>query len=45
MGRIIKGLLVLAVLGFAYLTAYAYLADLRPAQSEIKVPVTLNAVE
>lgn len=45
MGRIIKGLLVLAVIGLAALTAYAYLADLRPAQIEIKVPVTLNAVD
>lgn len=43
MGRIFKALLVLAVLGFVGLTGYAYLADLRPAQGEVKVPVTLNA--
>lgn len=45
MGRIIKALLVVAVLLFAGLTAYAYLADLQPARSEVRVPVTLNAVE
>ncbi len=43
MGRIFKALLVLAVLGFIGLTGYAYLADLSPAQVEVKVPVTLNA--
>ncbi len=43
MGRIIKLVLVLAVLGFAGLTGYAYLADLAPAQTEVKLPVTLNA--
>lgn len=45
MGRLIKVLAILVVLGVAALTAYAYLADLRPQQSEIKVPVTLNAIE
>ena len=45
MWRIIKALIVLALLGIAGLSAYAYLADMRPEQSEIKVPVTLNAVE
>lgn len=43
MGRIIKGLLVLALVGFVALTGYAYLADLSPEQGEVKVPVTLNA--
>lgn len=43
MGRLIKAVLVLAVLGFAALVAYAYLADLSPKTGEIKVPVTLNA--
>lgn len=43
MGRIFKAVLVLAIFGFAGLTGYAYLADLTPAQSEVKVPVTLNA--
>lgn len=43
MGRIIKALLVLAVLGFIGLSGYAYIADLSPEQAEVKVPVTLNA--
>lgn len=43
MGRIFKALLVLVVLGFIGLTGYAYLADLRPPQAEVKLPVTLNA--
>ena len=43
MGRIIKALFFLAVLGFLGLTGYAYLADLRPTQGEVKVPVTLDA--
>ena len=43
MGRLIKAALVLAVLGFAALVAYAYLADLTPATGEVKVPVTLHA--
>lgn len=43
MGRIFKAVLVLVVLGFIGLTGYAYLADLRPSQGEVKVPVTLDA--
>lgn len=43
MGRIIKALVVLVVLGFIGLSGYAYIADLSPAQGEVKVPVTLNA--
>lgn len=43
MGRVFMGLVVLAVVGVAGLSAYAYLADLSPAQGEIKVPVTLDA--
>lgn len=43
MGRIIKALLVLAILGFIGLTGYAYLGDLGPDQAEMTVPVTLNA--
>ncbi|MEY4983719.1 MAG: hypothetical protein RIR62_1985 [Pseudomonadota bacterium] len=43
MGRIIKAVLFLAVLGFLALTGYAYIADLRPDQAEVKVPVTLDA--
>lgn len=43
MWRIIKGLLVLAILGFIGLTGYAYLGDMSPDQAEVTVPVTLNA--
>lgn len=42
MGRIIRAMAVLAVLGFIGLTAYAYLADLTPAQTEVKKPVVLD---
>ncbi len=41
--RIIKLVLFLAIVGFAGLSAYAYLADLSPEQKERTVPVTLNA--
>ena len=43
MGRIIKVLLVLVLLGLVALTGYAYIADLSPTKGEVKVPVTLNA--
>lgn len=43
MGRLIKAVLVLAIIGFAALVGYAYLADLSPATSEVKLPVTLHA--
>lgn len=43
MGRIIKAILVLFVLGFLVLTGYAYLGDLRPAQGEVRLPVVLDA--
>jgi len=42
-GRLVKLIFVLAVLGFIGLTGYAYLADLAPDQGQITVPVTLNA--
>ncbi|MDZ7909385.1 MAG: hypothetical protein ACK4NH_04305 [Gemmobacter sp.] len=42
MGRIIKLLFVLAVIGFIGLTAYAYLADLRPDQADVSRPVSLD---
>lgn len=42
MRRLIKAVFVLAVLGFVGLTGYAYLADLAPQSSEVKVPVILN---
>lgn len=43
MGRLIKILLVLIVIGFAALTGYAYLVEMTPPQSEIRQPVMLNA--
>jgi hypothetical protein len=43
MGRIIKLLLWLAVLGFIGLTGYAYLGDLSPDQAPVSQPVTLDA--
>jgi hypothetical protein len=42
MWRLIKAVLVLAILGFAGLVGYAYLADLAPDSTEVKVPVILN---
>jgi hypothetical protein len=45
MGRIIKALLLLVILGFVGLTVYAYLGDLTPVQGEVKKPVVLNADE
>ncbi|WP_257791671.1 hypothetical protein [Pseudogemmobacter blasticus] len=43
MGRILKALVVLAILGFAGLTVFAYLGDLAPAQQEVTKPVVLDA--
>ena len=43
MGRIVKALLILVLLGLVALIGYAYLADLSPTKAEVKVPVTLNA--
>jgi hypothetical protein len=43
MGRIIKALVLLVIVGFLGLTSYAYLGDLTPEQSEVKMPVVLNA--
>ncbi|WP_164738181.1 hypothetical protein [Frigidibacter oleivorans] len=42
MARIFKAVVILAVLGFVGLTGYAYLADLTPATTEMRKPVTLN---
>lgn len=48
MGRLIKGLVYLAILGFLALTGYAYLgpyfgADFRAPQTEFRTPVQLDA--
>ena len=42
MGRLLKAILVLALLGFATLTGYAYLGDYAPEMREITRPVTLD---
>lgn len=42
MGRVIKGIVVLTLVGFVALVGYAYLGDLRPAAQEMRVPVTLD---
>lgn len=43
LGRIIKLLFLLAVVGLVALTGFAFLGDLDPEQSLITVPVTLDA--
>ncbi len=43
MGRVIKLVVMLAVLGFVGLAGFAYLADMAPAPREIRLPVTLHA--
>ena len=43
MGRLIKAVLALALLGFAALVAFTYLAEMTPVTGEVTVPVTLNA--
>lgn len=43
MGRILKAVLALAVLGFIGLGAYAYLGDMTPPQTQVTQPVMLNA--
>jgi hypothetical protein len=43
MMRIIKVVFTLAVLGLAGLAGYAYFGDITPVQTEVRVPVILNA--
>jgi hypothetical protein len=44
MGRLIKTLFVLVVLGFLALTGYAYYpGNLVPEPAEVRLPVTLHA--
>lgn len=42
MVRILKLVLVLAVLGLAGLTGYAFLGDLSPKKTSVEEPVTLT---
>jgi hypothetical protein len=43
MGRFIKVLLFLILIGLIGLVGFAYLGDLEPAQTEVTQPVILNA--
>ena len=43
MGRVIRLLLVLVVLGFIGLVSYAYLVDMAPVGADVKIPVVLHA--
>lgn len=43
MGRIVKALIFLMFAGVIWLAVYAYLGDLSPVQTEVKVPVVLDA--
>lgn len=43
MGRVIKLVLGLAVLGFLGLVAYSYVVDMTPARQQVRQPVQLNA--
>lgn len=43
MGRIIKALVLLLILGLIGLTGYAYLVDLTPPRTEVRMPVVLDA--
>jgi hypothetical protein len=43
MGKILQLLFVLAILAFLGLLGYAYLGDLSAPQTEVTVPVTLDA--
>jgi hypothetical protein len=42
LGYIVKGVLVLAILGFLGLVGYAYLGDLTPDQTPVTKPVVLD---
>ncbi len=42
MGRLFKALFMLAVIGIAGLSGYAYLGDYAPAPREISQPVVLD---
>ncbi|MFT7060194.1 MAG: hypothetical protein ACJASV_002711 [Pseudorhodobacter sp.] len=42
MKLILKGVVVLTILGLIGLTGFAYLADLSPVQNEVTKPVVLD---
>lgn len=41
MGRLIKIIVVLALLGFVGLVIYAYVADLSPERHDVQIPVSI----
>lgn len=43
MGRVVKAVIYLMVFSLIGLAVYAYLGDLSPVQTEVTVPVVLNA--
>lgn len=43
MMRLFKAVLTLVLLGLAGLAGYAYFGDIAPVQTEVRVPVILNA--
>lgn len=43
MGRLIKLVFLVVVLGFIGLTGFAYLGDFAPVGQEVKIPVVLHA--
>lgn len=43
LGRLVKLVFLLLLVGAVALVGYAYLADLSPQQEQITLPVTLNA--
>jgi len=43
MGRLLKVVVFLLILGFASLVGYAYIGDLSPDVIEVNQPVTLDA--
>lgn len=43
MGRIVKALIFLILVGIIGISIYAYLGDLTPVQREVVKPVVLNA--
>lgn len=42
LGRLIKALLLLAIVGFLALVAYAYLGNIAPEQGQVTKPVVLD---
>ena len=43
MGRLLKFLIFLLIVGFAGLVGFAYLGDISPEQSDVTQPVDLDA--